>query len=48
MTDYDLLTAAGGALLGAKAYLVTVKKPEAPKQDITDYFETFSYKGMRN
>jgi hypothetical protein len=48
MTDYDLLTAAGGALLGAKAYLVTVKKPEAPKQDITDYFETFSYKRMRN
>lgn len=46
MTDYDLLTAAGGCLLGAKGEFIKLAKPVQPKSDIGDYFQPRSYKGI--
>lgn len=46
MTDYDLLTAAGGALLGAKAYLVNIKRQEPKPEPVSSYYEKFSYKNV--
>ena len=47
MTDFDLLTAAGGALMGAKEHFVRPGKAEQPKVNIKDYFEPRSYKNIR-
>lgn len=44
MTDYDLLTACGGALMGAKANLVVVKKAEPQKENVDTYYQVYSYK----